>query len=119
MTDACRICEAEPALAAANGLAEARRFPAPAFDGHLVVATKAHKDLADVTPEEWQGIGEIIGKLSREAGASPDFEKHYLLAIGDADKGHFHLHLVPKRTDEPGLGPFIFGPEGWNAKRGT
>ena len=118
MADDCRICTAEAVQVAESGLARAARFPAPAFDNHLVVGTTAHKDLADVTPDEWHAIGELIGQLAREAGGGPDFEKLYLLAIGDADKGHFHLHLVPKRTADPGLGTFIFGPDGWNAKRG-
>lgn len=117
MTDHCRICAAQKVQVAESGLAHALRFPAPAFDNHLIVGTTAHKDLADVTPDEWQAVGELIGRLTREAGGRAGFEKMYLLAIGDVDKGHFHLHLVPKRTNDTGMGPFIFGPEGWNSKR--
>lgn len=119
MTDECRICSAKIVQVAGNGLAHAKLFPEPAFDSHLIVGTTAHKDLGDVTPEEWQGIGELICQLTRDASGMADFEKMYLLAIGDVDKGHFHLHMVPKRTDDPGMGPFIFGPEGWNARRKT
>ena len=118
MVEDCRICGAETVRVAGNGLAHAKLFPAPAFDGHLIVATAAHKDLVDVTTDEWQAIGELIGALTREASEATGFEKMYLLAIGDVDKGHFHLHLVPKQTEEPGMGPFIFGPEGWISKRG-
>ena len=117
MADACRICSAESVRTAGNGLAHAKRFPDPAFDGHLIAATAAHKDLGDVTPDEWQAIGELIGRYTRDAGGNANFEKMYLLAIGDVDKGHFHLHMVPKRTDDPGMGRFIFGPDGWNAQR--
>ncbi len=119
MADDCRICSAESVQAAANGLAHAKRFPAPAFDGHLVVATTAHKDLVDVTPDEWLAIGELIGQHTRDVSGTDGFEKMYLLAIGDADKGHFHLHMVPKELEDRGMGPFIFGPEGWNANRKT
>ena len=117
MAETCRICSAEIVQVAGNGLAQSKLFPAPAFDGHLIVGTVAHKDLIDVTPEEWQGIGELITQHTREAGDGADFEKMYLLAIGDVDKGHFHIHLVPKEIDDPGMGPSIFGPEGWNARR--
>ena len=117
MADDCRICRAETVLAAGNGLAQAKLFPEPAFDRHIIVGTTAHKDLADVTPEEWHGIGELITQLARDARGEAEFEKLYLLAIGDVDKGHFHMHLVPKRSSDPGMGPFIFGSEGWNAKR--
>ena len=117
MADECRICGAQTVKVSGNGLAQAKACPAPAFDGHRVVGTTAHKDLVDVTADEWQAIGELVGELTRQAGDGPGFEKMYLLAIGDSDKGHFHMHLVPKRTDDPGLGQFIFGSEGWNAKR--
>ena len=119
MADNCRICSAETVQVAGNGLAQAKLFPEAAFDNHLIVGTTAHKDLVDVTPEEWQGIGELIGQLTQSASGIADFEKMYLLAIGDVDKGHFHLHMVPKGTNDPGMGPFIFGPEGWNARRKT
>ncbi len=117
MADECRICSAQTVQVSENGLAHAKAFPAPAFDGHRIVGTTAHKDLADVTKDEWQAIGELIGRLTRQAGDEAGFEKMYLLAIGDSDKGHFHMHLVPKRTDDPGLGRFIFGSEGWISKR--
>lgn len=119
MADDCRICGAETVQVAGNGLAQAKLFPEPAFDGHLIVATTAHKDLVDVTPDEWQAIGELIAWHTRAVGGSENFEKMYLLAIGDVDKGHFHLHMVPKQTDDPGLGPFVFGRDGWNARRKT
>jgi len=117
MADNCRICSAESVLIAGNELAHAKLFPDPAFDNHLIVGTTAHKDLGDVTPPEWQGIGELIGQLTRDASGTAGYEKMYLLAIGDVDKGHFHLHMVPKGSDDPGMGPFIFGADGWNARR--
>lgn len=117
MADDCRICSAETVQVAGNGLAHAKLFPEPAFDGHVIIGTTAHKDLVDVTPDEWQAIGELIRQLTRDTSRTAKFEKIYLLAIGDVDKGHFHLHMVPKRNDDPGMGPFIFGRDGWNAQR--
>ena len=109
----CRICAGSSGNVSSSGLAQTKPFPAPAFDGHKIVATTAHKDLRDVSPEEWQAMGELIGGLAHEIHKTKDVEKVYVLAIGDVDVGHFHVHLVPKMTNDPPLGPHILGPEGW------
>ena len=50
----------------------------------------------------------IAAELVPRTGVS----KFYVAAVGDVDL-HFHIHLLPRQPETPGLGPFIFGAEGW------
>ena len=112
----CFICEAFAASEATSpeALAVAIPFRAPQFPGHTVVAPVAHRDLEDVTDAEWVAIGQAARRTSaRTRAQDPDIEKCYLVAIGDADRGHLHFHILPKQKGGPSLGPFVFGESGW------
>ena len=117
MTD-CRLCAAPTLATDETGLARIVAFPTPQFDGHAVVMTTAHKGrLEDVTPEEWRAVGWLVSKFAAETRAATDVERFYLLLIGDVDDHQLHMHLVPRYSADPALGPHVFGPEGWNAGR--
>ena len=73
--------------------------------------------LEDVTPDEWRAVGSLVSKFSAETRAETDAERFYLLLIGDVDDHQLHMHLVPRYSVDPALGPHVFGPEGWNAER--
>ena len=117
MTD-CRLCDAPSLAADESGLARIIAFPTPQFDGHAVVMTTAHRGrLEDVTTEEWRAVGSLVSKFAAETRAETDAERFYLLLIGDVDDHQLHMHLVPRYGDDPALGPYVFGAEGWNAGR--
>ena len=85
---------------------------------HQVVMTKQHREnLAQVTPEEWAALGALIGALSAQLCEQEGVERAYVLAIGDVDDHVAHFHVIPRRADDPPLGPHVFGPAGWNASR--
>ena len=119
MTD-CRLCRAEALEQDPKGLAKLIAFPNPVFEGHQVVMTAAHHERAeDVSPEEWQAVGILIGAMNARLWQEPGFERCYLLAIGDADDHQLHMHVVPRFEGDPPLGPHIFGPDGWIAGRSS
>ena len=114
----CFICQTKAGdrTTSADNLAVAVPFRNPCFPGHVVVAPAAHRDVDDTLDAEWTAIGQV----ARQATAgirekSPDIEKCYLVAIGDVDRGHLHFHVLPKRKDDPSLGPFVFGESGWTS----
>lgn len=109
-----RTAQGSAEIASSDGLALAIPFRAPQFPGHTVIAPAAHHDLEDVTDAEWVAIGQLARQASRRhRSQDPQTEKCYLVAIGDVDRGHLHFHLLPKRHDDPSLGPFVFGDAGW------
>ena len=79
----------------------------------------AHRDLVETTDAEWLAMGQIARQASRVIRENnPEIEKCYLVSIGDVDLGHLHFHILPKGKEDPSLGPFIFGDEGWlNSQR--
>lgn len=116
----CFICNTKdhPIAVSPDGLALAVTFHNPQFPGHTVVGPTAHRDTVEVTGAEWLAIGSIIRDLDAvQRESSPDFEKFYLVSIGDLDEGHLHFHLLVKRKTDPSLGASIFGPTGWLASR--
>lgn len=56
-------------------------------------------------------VAEAAADVERETGA----ERCYVIRIGDQSP-HLHFHLIPRGADEPPLGPFIFGEQGWGAQ---
>lgn len=113
----CRICELSSAdVLVSSERSEAFYSPEPLAAGHLVVAVRAHKPtMADLSASEASDLFSLARDIVSVAQERLGTEKFYLAAVGDVDK-HFHLHLLPKKKDDPGLGPFIFGPAGWKSK---
>ena len=114
--DKCFICATtnDDKILSTDRLASSLPFRDPVFPGHTVVAPESHVELEDVSGEEWQAIGEMLRRTSRAIrGSNAEIEKVYLVAIGDVDRGHLHFHLLPKHRNGPGLGPYVFGGDGW------
>lgn len=85
----------------------------PVRTGHVLVGASVHADglhaiSAEVAADVMSLARDVAATIVAETGA----EKVYVAAVGDKDK-HFHVHLVPRYADDPGLGPFIFGDSGW------
>ena len=118
--ETCFLCAGRDAAVARSddGLAVVIPFRNPMFENHVVVGPSAHLDTADVDPATWAAIGSLIPDVVG-ARTADGAERCYLLAIGDSDKGHLHFHVVPRSEADPALGPFVFGPDGWNAARGA
>ena len=114
----CRLCAAPALDQDEAGLARVIAFPQPQFVNHRVVMTRAHHaHLGEVSPEEWAAVGRLIGALSDGLRADEGAERAYVLAIGDVDDHVCHFHVIPRTAEDPPLGPHVFGPEGWNARR--
>lgn len=113
----CRICGINPGdVLAGSALSKAFYSPEPLAAGHLVVAVRDHKPtMGDLSVSEASDLFSLARDIVFVAQEKMEVEKFYLAAVGDVDK-HFHLHLLPKKKDDPGLGPFIFGPAGWKSK---
>lgn len=110
----CRICELRPAdVVAENDSAFAFFVREPARAGHMAVAVRAHRPLlTDLKPGEASAVLRLTRALAAIASPVLGAEKFYLAAVADVDR-HFHIHLLPKRTEDPRLGPFLFSPNGW------
>jgi len=116
----CMFCNPDPALVIGqHRSAFALVFSEPIRPGHITVGVRAHKPfLQDITPEEAADVLSYANQLSRRLVEEYSAEKIYVFAVGDASE-HFHLHLVPKSSSDPRLGPFLFGDSGWASKVGA
>ncbi len=86
--------------------------------GHLVVFPKAYREgFTGLEAEEASDLFALAHRVASAALPLVGAEKYYLLAVGDAVK-HFHLHLLPKKPGEAGLGPFAMGEAGWRGQVG-
>jgi diadenosine tetraphosphate (Ap4A) HIT family hydrolase len=88
-------------------------YPKPTKVGHVVVAVRSHEPyLHNVAEEEASAMFGLANRIAKLIVDVTKAEKVYVLAIGDVDK-HFHVHLIPKLTQNPSMGPYIFGQNGW------
>ncbi len=114
----CRLCSAPTLAEDSASLARVIAFPQALFPNHRVVMTRRHHGLLEaVTPQEWAAMGTLISGLSADVRRDEGAERTYVLAIGDVDDHVCHFHIVPRTVEDPPLGPHIFGPEGWHARR--
>lgn len=115
MTDGdCIICNApERYTIGTTDLSIATYFPRAVKRGHFVVATREHlPTFTDISPEQAADVFRFARELAGAAEPYVGAVKTYIAAIGDRDL-HFHIHLFPKRADEPPMGPHIMSPAGW------
>lgn len=111
----CPICTFDPRFVIREeGPVAACLYPPDAVrPGHVLVYPKAHREgLSALTSEEAQALMSLACRLSAAVEAETGAVKCYPLAIGDVN-AHFHLHLLPKLREDPSIGPFIMGPQGW------
>ncbi|MEO8217263.1 MAG: HIT family protein [Acidobacteriota bacterium] len=110
----CRICEIpNDDVIASTELAKAFFSPEPIADLHLVIAVREHRPtFTELTPGEAEELMALARSVAVAAREDAHLDKFYLAAVGDIDQ-HFHIHLLPKRSDDPPLGRYIFSAEGW------
>ena len=85
----------------------------PVRPGHVLVGTRSHKEtLSDLSTSDAEAVMRLANRVAKAIVKELGAEKVYVTAIGDKDK-HFHVHLLPKMSGDPDLGPHIFGAEGW------
>ncbi|HEY0787835.1 MAG TPA: HIT family protein [Thermoanaerobaculia bacterium] len=116
----CTICDwPDGEILAAETLAKAFFVRSPARPGHIAVAARAHKPtLVDLDPDEAAAVLRLAHRVAVAAAPLLGIEKFYLAAVGDVDP-HFHIHLLPKKIDDPRLGPYLFSPSGWQGHEGV
>ncbi len=115
----CTICDwPDDDLLATDERAKAFFVRSPARSGHIAVAVRAHRPtLADLEPDEAAAVLRLARRVAVAAAPLLGIEKFYLAAVGDVDP-HFHIHLLPKKSDEARLGPFLFSAAGWQGHDG-
>ena len=87
----------------------------PVRAGHVLVGARSHgESLHDLSAEDAAGVLRLANRAAKAIVTLTGATKVYVAAIGDKDK-HFHVHLLPKMPDDPNLGPFVFGSNGWVA----
>jgi len=66
--------------------------------GWLVLSLKRHVTaLHDMSPEEFQELGVLIGKTTRILHEALDTEKEYAMCFAEIDGfEHIHFHIAPK-----------------------
>jgi len=85
----------------------------PVRAGHVLVGAREHGDcLHEISAEAAGDLLSLASDVARVICQKTNAQKVYVAAIGDKDK-HFHVHLVPRYPDDPGLGPYVFGSSGW------
>lgn len=86
---------------------------APLRPGHVLVAIKSEvKDLHEANPNELSDMIKLAQMTSSAIVEELGCEKTYMVAIGDKDP-HYHVHLLPRFSSDPSLGPGVFGSDGW------
>ena len=113
----CRLCNfPENEILIATKLSKAFFPKEPAATGHIVIAVKSHKPaLQDLTEAEARDLFALARKVALITVPFLGLEKYYLAAVGDVDV-NFHIHLLPKKDGDAKIGPYIFGPAGWQSK---
>jgi diadenosine tetraphosphate (Ap4A) HIT family hydrolase len=85
----------------------------PIRTGHVLVGSRTHAEsFHDISSEDAAALMRLANRVARSVVEITGASKVYVAAIGDKDK-HFHVHLLPKFPNDPNLGPFIFGANGW------
>ncbi len=110
----CRICDIpDDDLIVSSGTSKAFFPENPVGPAHIVVAVREHRPLFDdLTDDEAADLMITARRIAAAVRPLAALEKFYVAAVGDVDI-HFHLHLLPRAPEAAGLGPFIFGGDGW------
>lgn len=111
--DLCIICNPDPANLILKEERGVVLLDDPVRVGHVLVGASEHIDGLHALPAKAAAdtlalAAEMAATIVENTGA----EKVYVVAVGDKDK-HFHVHLVPRYPQDAGLGPFVFGANGW------
>jgi diadenosine tetraphosphate (Ap4A) HIT family hydrolase len=72
-------------------------------EGHCVVNVKRHiESISELTPKEYNGLFEIIVKVSKAIEKKYNIKKVYLYTISDG-VAHIHFHMLPKHANLPSM----------------
>jgi diadenosine tetraphosphate (Ap4A) HIT family hydrolase len=72
-------------------------------EGHCVVNLKRHiESISELTPKEYNGLFEIIVKVSKAIEKRYNIQKVYLYTISDGVT-HLHFHMLPKHPNLPSM----------------
>lgn len=113
MTDPCIFCDPAPGAVVFSNADGIVLLDDPIRDGHVLVGVPTHTpNLHDSNPQEVAAMMRLAAACSQVIVERLGAEKTYVVAIGDKDK-HFHVHLLPRFSDDPPIGPHIFSGTGW------
>jgi diadenosine tetraphosphate (Ap4A) HIT family hydrolase len=119
MENSCIFCNfQEKYIIAESEYAFATYFPRAIKKGHFVVAIKEHlPTFTDLSIEQAGDLIQLALRLAKKAEVLLRADKYYLVAIGDKDF-HFHVHLLPKLSNDTPMGKHIMLDEGWKGEVG-
>ena len=85
--------------------------------GYLVLKPRRHvHEIADLLPDEAAALGPVITRLHAAMRRALAPERIYVVSTAET-LHHLHLHMLPRYTDMPGLGPdlmpALFGEQRW------
>jgi diadenosine tetraphosphate (Ap4A) HIT family hydrolase len=113
MAKECIFCDPKPESLLFSGTDGKVLVGDPVRPGHVMVGTTEHApDLHDVAPEQAAGVMRLASHAARVIVGVTGATKTYVVAIGEVDR-HFHVHLLPRWDNDPAMGPYIFGQNGW------
>lgn len=113
MTDQCIFCNLKEGALVYRDQNGIVILDDPVRPGHVLVGARVHaENLHDLSAEEAAAVLRLANRAAKSIISLTGAAKVYIAAIGDKDK-HFHVHLLPKFKDDPNLGPYVFGANGW------
>lgn len=108
----CMFCDQESKHEAPSNMIAQNEYATAVMaddfrEGHCVVNVKRHiQSISELTPEEYNGLFEIIVKVSKALEKKYSIDKTYIMSVSDGPGGHIHFHMIPKHKNLPSIGVY-------------
>ena len=97
-------------------LSIAMSFPTVLKVGHFVIASKKQcSTFLELEEEQIYDMLCLSQKIGKKVKKIIGCERFYIASICD-NGNHFHIHFIPKMTEDPKLGGYLFTDQGWKGE---